>query len=326
MANDVIQVNYDALERIQREFSRCAEESARIHQSLKNGTGRLVGSKWEGEAARKFFSEMDEDVLPAFDRLSKALTGCEEVTASLIQEFRQAEEEAAALFRKDGDSGGTPGSGGGDPGTGTGGSTGSGGTTGTGGSGGTGTWGEVNQEDYDWLAWGKKTLGKSVSTFNNALLKILGKTGEIPTVKGVFDGISIGFNFFTDEDFPKDKLRAFAGEAGKYLLKEGIKQAIQRIAPKLVPGVGWVFLGSDAIQLVAYLGAGAIAVAGNPDLAKKITEGAKWIDLGGYLERAAEWGFDQGRNVINTAGPWLTSQANDLISGLQLSPQGALAY
>src|SRR5512142_3270359 len=99
MANEVVQVNYESLERIRREFARCAEESARMHQRLKNGAGKLVGSKWEGEAARKFFNEMENEVLPAFGRLEQALCGADEMVAALALQFRQAEEEAAALFK-----------------------------------------------------------------------------------------------------------------------------------------------------------------------------------------------------------------------------------
>jgi WXG100 family type VII secretion target len=318
MANDVIQVNYDALERIQREFSRCAEESTRIHQRLKNGAGRLVGSKWEGEAARKFFNEMDEDVLPAFDRLSKALTGCEEVTASLIQEFRQAEEEAAALFRKDGDSGGTPGSGSGDPGTGNGGSTGTGGSTGPGGGGGGGSWGELDKEDYDWLSWQNKTTGKTASFITGALKNILGEAGKTTGLSYFLEGFSIGVNIATDDDLSTDALKAIVGEVGKYLLKKGIV--------KLIPVAGTIFLVSDGLQLLAYLAAGAAASSGNPELANKIRAVADFANLSGHLEDLVEKGYDLVKDGINSAGEWLSNQANDLLTSLQLSPQGALAY
>ncbi len=320
MANDVIQVNYEALQRMQRDFARCVEETAQMQQRLKNGADRLVGSKWEGAAARQFFNEMDDEVLPAFDRLSKALTGCQEVTAAIIQEFRQAEEEAAALFKKDGDTGSSA-AGGGTSGTSTGGTGGpseSGDFNGAVDSEGGSSWGQVSKEDYDWLNWSNRTLGKSVSTLSGSLLKLLGETGKIPVVKGLFDGVSVGVNVFTDEDFQTDKLRAFAGEAGKYLLKEGLK--------RVIPGVGWAFLISDGLQVVAWLGAGAAAAAGNHGLAKQISDIASYVDLGGYLERAAEWGFDRARDGVNMAGELLSNQANDLLGSLQLSPQGALAY
>jgi len=310
MANDVIQVNYEVLERIKQDFTRQAEESERMLQKIKSSSERLVGRQWEGEAARKFFHEMEDDVLPAFDRLSKALFGCQDVTAELAKEFRQAEEEAAALFKQDGGAGttGAVGTSGASANTSGGASGFSGGSAGGGGGGGGGAgWGSVSSEDLDWMEWARKTAE------------------DIPFIMDLPNEIDFGVNLILDDDFPSNISRAIAGEAGKFgfdmaakgLAVGGLVWLTGLSAGTAVLVVGAGFLILKGVPVVLHLAAGAAQVSGNGQLAEKLDQWSEKIDYGRPIEERSEGLFDGITNTFNRAGSWLNQQAQDFVSNMQ---------
>jgi GH24 family phage-related lysozyme (muramidase) len=58
----------------------------------------LQGGAWRGRGADAFYAEMKDWVLPAVDRLVKALEEACHCTGTLTERFQAAEREAAALF------------------------------------------------------------------------------------------------------------------------------------------------------------------------------------------------------------------------------------
>ncbi|MCE7948161.1 MAG: hypothetical protein DYG88_12105 [Chloroflexi bacterium CFX4] len=58
----------------------------------------LQGGAWRGRGADQFYAEMNADVLPAVERLVKALEEACHCTGTLAERFQAAEREAGALF------------------------------------------------------------------------------------------------------------------------------------------------------------------------------------------------------------------------------------
>jgi WXG100 family type VII secretion target len=360
MAANTIQVNYDALEQIMREFERCAEDSARMHAHLRASVENLVPGGWEGEGSNIFCREMENVVLPGVDRLAKALYASQEVTARLVREFRQAEEEGASLFKQDdgsapiqagaviggavgsaagaalaGERGPDAGSGGATAGMGEGPAGGaSGAETGAAAGPGSGLSGGGLSGSGPGIQGGQIGGHTTQADYNWLQSASVGAAKTLGAVKGylsewkfisgmpkgILTGVSLGASILTDEDISRDAVRAVAGELGKWALKEGLK----KLLPALIGGVsvvGAIFVVSDVLQVGLYLGSSYAASTGNTGLANGIKNVAKTIDLSGYLERGAEIAYDAVKSGLTQAGGWIGSQVQDF---LQHSPSGSL--
>ncbi len=151
-----VRSDHDALKNLAGKFGQQAEASRQLISNLKSKVDTLRGKDWVGKGADKFYAEMDSAVFPSLNRLSKSMDSAQRVTLKISQIMKQAEDDAAALFKGgangSGPAGGSAGagsaSGGGNgagvsagPGGGSGGSGGGsgGGASGGGASGGTAT-------------------------------------------------------------------------------------------------------------------------------------------------------------------------------------------
>lgn len=101
MRTDIICADYPQLERIVQRFQQTSERIQLLHQSVEKPLNRLKSGGWEGRGADSFYTEMDRRVIPAIVRLKKALSQAARTMARISHTVRTAEEEAAALFRKE---------------------------------------------------------------------------------------------------------------------------------------------------------------------------------------------------------------------------------
>ena len=131
MPSNRVRADYDQLAQISRGFQTESDSAQRMIQSVRQAMDTLQGGDWIGPGATAFYTEMNGQVLPSLNRLASALTEAARVTQQINTMIHQAENEAAAVLRRQsGEGGGGPGSpGGGGPGAG-GESGGSGGLTG----------------------------------------------------------------------------------------------------------------------------------------------------------------------------------------------------
>ena len=105
MSTPIIQVEYDTLESIAARFDRASDRSDALWGRLQ-GCANQLRQSWQGAAAIYFFTEMEDDVLPALSRLGGALSDAAKTAREIGRTMRAAEEEAAALFK--GEFSGTP--------------------------------------------------------------------------------------------------------------------------------------------------------------------------------------------------------------------------
>jgi WXG100 family type VII secretion target len=99
MPSPRIRADYEQLQKIATSFSTQAANSQRTLKQVKSQMDILQRGDWIGRGARAFYKEMDQDVLPALQRLVKALERASQVTQQISRIVKEAEDEAARLLR-----------------------------------------------------------------------------------------------------------------------------------------------------------------------------------------------------------------------------------
>ena len=99
MPHDRVRGNHDELKQIAALFGQEADATARTLAALRQRKDTLQGGDWIGRAARTFYGEMDGEVLPALNRLQRALTQAQTVTQKIGVVLRQCESDAARQLR-----------------------------------------------------------------------------------------------------------------------------------------------------------------------------------------------------------------------------------
>jgi WXG100 family type VII secretion target len=97
MTNTEFQLNYDQLEPIARKFKDEGEALIKLHSSTRKHAQDLR-KEWIGEAAEKFFEELETELLPALQRLSQALFQSQDVSGEIMKIIQEADQETAGYF------------------------------------------------------------------------------------------------------------------------------------------------------------------------------------------------------------------------------------
>jgi WXG100 family type VII secretion target len=96
---DRIEADYDQLEQLAVRFANQSQAVQQMLQSVRSSMGNLENGGWIGRGSESFFSEMQDKVLPASERLHQALTEAAGITRFIVQTVKQAEEDASSPFR-----------------------------------------------------------------------------------------------------------------------------------------------------------------------------------------------------------------------------------
>lgn len=92
------QVNYDEMQAIIKQLESEEEEIKALFNQTKSKVESLHGSQWIGEAADKFFNEMENTVLPKTTKMIYALNVAGQVAKQIINIIHQADEETKGFF------------------------------------------------------------------------------------------------------------------------------------------------------------------------------------------------------------------------------------
>ncbi len=95
-----VQLNYDELRTAVKKFRNEGEDVVHMHSSLRSRVHDLH-KDWVGEGADKFFNEMENDLLPALTRLSRALFYAQDVLHKIIQTIQAFDEDTVGYFKID---------------------------------------------------------------------------------------------------------------------------------------------------------------------------------------------------------------------------------
>jgi WXG100 family type VII secretion target len=99
MGAPTVRSDYEQLKGVASQFRAQADAINQTNQQLKSCTETLKGGDWIGEGARKYFAEMDGQVMPTMQRLQRALNEAGRITAQIAQIMKQAEDDASGCFR-----------------------------------------------------------------------------------------------------------------------------------------------------------------------------------------------------------------------------------
>jgi len=91
-------LNYDDLNTIVGKFKNEAQEIDSMGKQTKGKVESLHNNQWVGLGADKFFSEMEQSVLPAVGRLVQALNYAAETTQKIANTVRSFDEETKSFF------------------------------------------------------------------------------------------------------------------------------------------------------------------------------------------------------------------------------------
>jgi len=98
MANSFFQLNYDQLVSIAKKFKDEGEDIAQLHSTTRQRV-RDLHKEWIGDAADKFFDEMEGELLPAVQRLAQALFLSQDMTNEIMKIIQDADEETVGYFK-----------------------------------------------------------------------------------------------------------------------------------------------------------------------------------------------------------------------------------
>ena len=98
MPAPVLTCNYEELQQVEGQLDGLYDRLLGMNGSI---TAQLeeLRSNFEGEAADKFFDEMDSSVVPRIGRLLRAVESIRGGVGRVTNIISQAEEEAGSLFR-----------------------------------------------------------------------------------------------------------------------------------------------------------------------------------------------------------------------------------
>jgi len=99
MSDDRVEADYQELQKLSNMMNQRADAIQQQYQMLKAKEGELLNGNWEGRGADKFQAEMEGEVLPALQKLQKALEMCSNALGQVANTFRQSEEQASNLFK-----------------------------------------------------------------------------------------------------------------------------------------------------------------------------------------------------------------------------------
>jgi WXG100 family type VII secretion target len=95
-----VRLNYDELRTIIKMFRDEGEDIIQLHTALRDRV-RDLHKDWEGEGAKKFFGEMENELLPALSRLSKALFFTQDTLQKITKIIQDSDEDTKRFFNGD---------------------------------------------------------------------------------------------------------------------------------------------------------------------------------------------------------------------------------
>ncbi len=89
---------YPAMQAISKQFQSEQTDIQNLLNQTKSKVETLHGNLWQGDAADKFFEQMENTILPSMNRLVSALGRASEVTQKVSDTIQQADEGTKGNF------------------------------------------------------------------------------------------------------------------------------------------------------------------------------------------------------------------------------------
>lgn len=100
MATIEIRINYDEVENGSKQFNQQQSSIGQVNRRLKSAKDALHGGKgWVGQAATEFFKEFDNELMPAMNRLERAMGSASRVSKQVNKIMQEAEDQWKVIFK-----------------------------------------------------------------------------------------------------------------------------------------------------------------------------------------------------------------------------------
>lgn len=100
MPRNIVQCNYEDMDKIAAKFISESNETQATIQKLKQAVDLLRDGGWIGVGADAFYEEMDSFVFPNLDKLVQALEQAEQKTKQAVQKIHDTEDEQANKWKQ----------------------------------------------------------------------------------------------------------------------------------------------------------------------------------------------------------------------------------
>jgi WXG100 family type VII secretion target len=98
MGAPCVRSDHDQLKQIQSTFSKKADDINQMNNNLKSCLDTLKQGDWIGKGATQFYAEMDGQIMPALQKLQRALGEAGRVTQQISQVMQEAEDSSSKVF------------------------------------------------------------------------------------------------------------------------------------------------------------------------------------------------------------------------------------
>lgn len=109
MPAQTVRSDFDQLSNIASAFGKQSENVNRSQKAVMSVMQTLQDGDWIGDSANRFYSEMEQVVLPAFGRLVMALEQAQTTTTAIRDAMRQAEQDVCGVMKDKADGTAAPG-------------------------------------------------------------------------------------------------------------------------------------------------------------------------------------------------------------------------
>lgn len=90
--------HYGQLKDIAKSFGDQASEVGNMISNLKSKQQDLEGGGWKGDAANKFYAEMNGPVYKALNKLQNAMSEANSITTKIAKITKDAEDNSSKVF------------------------------------------------------------------------------------------------------------------------------------------------------------------------------------------------------------------------------------
>lgn len=98
MAEETVQVDHDQMKSVSQRFNDQSEQVRAQYSKINHQVDVLKNGAWIGPNADEYVKIMEQNLLPAVQRLQKALETASETTKQVAKIMHDADEENKGLF------------------------------------------------------------------------------------------------------------------------------------------------------------------------------------------------------------------------------------
>jgi len=99
MAARLRRVSYDEMNSIVKSFRTEQQEIEALYKQTKSKVDALHNNQWVGQGSDKFFNEMEGQLLPAVQRLIRALDYAGDTAQKIHETIHKHDEECKGFFK-----------------------------------------------------------------------------------------------------------------------------------------------------------------------------------------------------------------------------------